>query len=583
MKPTGVEVEKARALLHQVAEGATDLLVAVSEAGYYRFVSSTGCSVYGWLPADLVGKPQASFTHPDDEAVVVEANRRLLNDSVDSVTTVQRFRCKDGTFRWMESRSRADEGGDERMVISSMRDVTDRRESELDLHRRAATDPLTGIANREVFMDRLRHALARLDRHRGLVAVLFLDLDRFKLVNDSVGHHVGDAVLQQMAQRLLRMLRPEDTVARLGGDEFAVILEDLDGAEGAIAIGQRIVEVGRWPFLVGGEQFVCTTSVGIAITSDADHSSEGLLQESDLALYRAKGRGRDRADVFDEHLRTRAVKRLSTERMLRGAIALDQLRVYYQPIIALDTGRTVAAEALLRVMGQHEPDVIEAELFIDVAQEAGLLATMDEWMLRKVIAQVAAWRNKFPARALDNVAINITARHLADASFVQTVIGELATHQLSAASLQIEVTERVLMEASNSAMTALKSLRVAGVRVGFDDFGTGYSSLSYLRSFPLDFVKIDRSFVAELTHNGGAGPAIVRSIVDLSHALGMAVVAEGVETAAQQHELVTLGCDLAQGYRFSAAVPASEFERFLVQPGSGDATSDDSKIVDPAH
>ena len=564
-----VETTTDQRLLRLVAEGTSDLQTVVSAAGEYRFVSAAGAASFGWTPADLLGQSQASFIHPDDVAVVVDAHRGLLSDGTRSATAVHRFRCKDGTYRWTESRSRVDDTGDERVVVSSVRDIAERRKSELDMQRQAATDPLTGVANRTVFMDRLRHALHRLDRQDGVVAVLFLDLDRFKLINDSVGHHIGDAVLMQMAERLLQVLRPQDTLARLGGDEFAIVAEDLSTAEDAIALGTRIIEAGRSPFLIGDEQFVCTTSAGIAVTTDTGHSAEGLLQEADLALYRAKDRGRDRADVFDEDLRTSAVGRLGTERMLRRAIDEGRLRVNYQPIIDLNTGGTVAAEALVRVWDPNAPELITADAFIEVAEETGLLATIDDWVLGQVIDQAATWRDEFPDSAFGDIAINVTARHLADAGFAQSVIDDLAARHLPAKALQIEVTERVLMEASNSAMSGLKVLRAAGVRVGLDDFGTGYSSLSYLRNFPLDFVKIDRSFIAELTR-GSTDAAIVASVIDLSHALGMAVVAEGVESASQAEQLVALGCDRAQGFYFAPAGTAALIEHRVLHAPPAD-------------
>jgi diguanylate cyclase (GGDEF)-like protein len=413
-------------------------------------------------------------------------------------------------------------------------------------------------------MDRLRHALRRLERHKGFVAVVFLDLDRFKFVNDSVGHAVGDAVLAQMAERLLRVLRPEDTLARLGGDEFAVVSEDLPNAEDAIALGHRIVEAGRRPFFVGDEQFVCTTSAGVAVTTDPRHSAEGLLQEADLALYRAKDRGRDRADVFDEDLRSRAVGRLDTERMLRRAIDEDRLRVSYQPIIDLASGYTVAAEALVRVWDPDDAELVTAQSFIEVAEETGMLAAIDDWVLGQVIKQAAAWHEQLHPHAFGGTAINVTARHLADAGFAHSVIDALSARHLPAECLHIEVTERILLESSNSAMSALKVLRAAGVRVGLDDFGTGYSSLSYLGKFPLDFVKIDRSFITDLTHSEPVA-AIVAAVIDLSHALGMAVVAEGVETPSQHQKLVALGCDRAQGYYFAAPGAPCGIEHFVLQ------------------
>ncbi|MCD9625134.1 putative bifunctional diguanylate cyclase/phosphodiesterase [Rhabdothermincola salaria] len=537
-----------------VVDGSPDLQTVTGVDGVYRLVSSAGLEPFGWTAPELLGRPLISFTHPDDCRLIEEAHGEAWRDG-ETITTTYRFRCADGSYRWIESRSRSIEAGGERLVVSAVRDVAERRQSELDLRRQAASDPLTGLANRTVFLDRLRHALLRLDRGDSLVAVLYLDLDRFKLINDSLGHHIGDAVLSQMAERLLQVLRPQDTLARLGGDEFAVVIEDVVDPDEAVALGARIVEAGRAPFVVGDEQFICTASAGVAVTSDAGHSAEGLLQEADLALYRAKDRGRDRADVFDEDLRTRAVGRLGTERMLRRALAEDRLRVAYQPIIELASGETVAVEALVRVWDDDAGELIAAEAFIEVAEETGVLATIDEWMLGQVVEQAAAWRVPFAGTAFVDVALNVTARDLANAGFAQSVIDQLADHHLPPGVLQVEVTERILMEASNSALTGLTFLRAAGVKVGLDDFGTGYSSLSYLRMFPLDFVKIDRSFVHGLAA-GATERAIVASIIELSHALGMGVVAEGVETREQADVLAELGCDRAQGFHFAAPGPA---------------------------
>lgn len=552
------------ALRRAVADDSADLHTVTSPDGRYQFVSEAGLAAFGWVPADLIGQPQEAYTHPDDLALLADAQRKA-SEQKDPVTTICRFRCSDGTFRWTETRSRVIGDEPTQLMVSNVRDIAERRRSEVDLRRQASTDPLTGVANRTVFMDRLEQALRRLGRSHFLVGVLFLDLDRFKTINDSLGHLVGDAVLLRMAERLRRVLRPEDTLARLGGDEFAIVIEDITGAEEAVALGARIVEAGREPFVIGDEQFVCTTSVGIAVTGEGGCQAEGLLQEADLALYRAKGRGRDRADVFDEDLRTAAVGRLGTERMLRRAIDEDRLRVHYQPIIGVATGHTVAVEALVRVWDPDLGAFIQAESFIQVAEETGILALMDDWVLREVTEQAARWRTAFAGSSFADISVNLTARHLADAGFAQSVVEDLLAHDLPTSMLQVEVTERVLMEASNSAMTGLRTLREAGVKVGLDDFGTGYSSLSYLRLFPLDFVKIDRSFVHGLLLNG-AEAAIVASVIDLTHALGMAVVAEGVETEAQLERLSALGCDRAQGFFFAPAGPPDTITARVLAP-----------------
>lgn len=357
-------------------------------------------------------------------------------------------------------------------------------------------------------------------------------------------------------------MRPVDTLARLGGDEFAIILEDISSADEAINLGHRIVEAGREPFNVHEEEFVCTVSVGVAETGDSQRSAEDLLQEADLALYRAKDRGRDRSEKFDEDLRTKAVGRLGIERMLRRAISEDRLLIHYQPVVDLGSGRTIAVESLIRV-SDPKLGILVAESFIEVAEEAGLLPLIDAWVFAKAIEQASSWRKTFSGTDFDDVAVNVTARHLADVGFTEAVIKTLTDHGLPAHGLQIELTERVLMEASNSAMTGLRLLRSAGVKIGLDDFGTGYSSLSYLREFPLDFVKIDRSFIHRLTE-GRAERSIVASIIDLCHALGIFVVAEGIEKAEEMEILASLGCDRGQGFLFAHAGEASEVESLVL-------------------
>ena len=379
--------------------------------------------------------------------------------------------------------------------------------------------------------------------------MLYLDLDRFKIVNDSLGHDVGDAVLAEMAQRLVHHVRPADTVARLGGDEFVIVAESSPTSRPPSSLADRIIDAGRVPFSLGDEEFVCTVSVGISCTRDSQRAAGDLLGEADLALYRAKDQGRDRAEVFGEELRTKAVGRLATERMLRRALTDQTLVVEYQPIIDLCSEQVVAAEALLRI---KDPDngLLAPQSFLEVAEETGLLIKMDEQVLADAVRQVSAWHSRLPESAFTEVSINVTARHLADTGFQRSIIGHLDYYGVPHENLQVEVTERILLEASNSAMTGLRALRDAGVQVGLDDFGTGYSSLSYLRQFPLDFVKIDRSFIQGL-EAGTHEQAFVGAIVSLAHALGLSVVAAGVENHKQLRVLQEVGCDLAQGFLFA--------------------------------
>jgi diguanylate cyclase (GGDEF)-like protein/PAS domain S-box-containing protein len=560
-----VQVSEAAPDYRRIAEGSPDLTTVAGTDGVYRHVSSACHTLFGWYPEDLEGVRQDEFAHPDDVTVLRAARSSALRTGL-TFTITYRFRCRDGSYRWTETACSRVDAGDEAFLVGAVRDIGDRKEIEAVLQRQALTDPLTGVANRTVFMDRLRQGLRRLERERGFLAVLFLDLDRFKVINDSLGHHVGDAVLRDMAERLVRFLRPADTLARLGGDEFAIVAEGLRTRQDALEFGKRIAEAGRHPFRVDEDEFVCTLSVGIATTSDSEHSAEDLLQEADLALYRAKDRGRDRSELFDEELRTTALGRLGTERMLRRAIHEKRLRVDYQPIVDLRDGHPLAVEALVRVL-DPEKGLLLPESFLDVAEETGLLAVIDEFVLADALAQAAGWRARFPGSGFSSVAVNITARHLADARFAATVIQTLSEHGLPANCLRIEVTERVLMETSHSALTALRLLRTAGVLVGLDDFGTGYSSLAYLRQFPLDFVKIDKSFIENL-HDTDEGSAIVAAIIGLAHATHLTVVAEGIESDEQLEVLRSLGCDSGQGFLFARPGEPAAVDEFVTVSGA---------------
>jgi diguanylate cyclase (GGDEF)-like protein/PAS domain S-box-containing protein len=529
-----------------------DITALSTPAGVFTYVSAASRATLGWEPAELVGHTAEEYVHPEDLAAVVACRDAALCSPVPFTATF-RFRCKDGRYLWTESLLHQiphPRNASRILLMASIRDIAKRKLVEDTLQRQALTDPLTGVANRTVFMDRVSQALRRLERSSTLIGVVYLDLDRFKVINDSLGHELGDRLLVKVADRTLAALRPTDTLARLGGDEFVILSEGLTVSEDARHLAERVCRSIGEPFVLGEESIVCTASAGVATTADATHSPRALLQEADLALYRAKGRGRNRAEVFDEELRTTAMGRLGVERMIRNAIDDDLLRVRYQPIINLRTGQVVLAEALVRIQGPEE--LIPPDHFIDIAETSGLLVTVDGYVLDRVVEQVTTWSRELAPTGFHGVAVNLTGRHLSDSHFGDVVTGALADNHLPEGALIFEVTERVLMEASNSAMDSLRTIRGLGVLVGLDDFGTGYSSLASIRQFPLDFVKIDRSFVQQL----GAAPeavAIVRAIIDLAHGLHLWVVAEGVETAEQEATLIELGCDCAQGYLFGHA------------------------------
>jgi diguanylate cyclase (GGDEF)-like protein len=394
-----------------------------------------------------------------------------------------------------------------------------------------------------------------------------LDLDHFKVINDTLGHQTGDAVLMAAARRLQRLARPDDTVARFGGDEFVVVVHGLRQTADLSAFADRVVVALREPYRIGKEEIVTTVSIGIAATTRPDHLPMDLLREADLALYQAKDRGRDRHEVYGDALQVRAVQRIATEKLVRRAIAEEQLVLEYQPIVDLATGKTVEAEALLRIedpdRGRRMP-----EYFLSVAEEAGLLPAMDEWVRTTAFSQLAAWRSNGGPRVVERIAVNVTARELATSDFASRLASSLQDTGLDGRDLAVEVTEHVLLQTSHSAVGSLSELRSLGVRVGLDDFGTGFSALSYLQTFPLDYLKIDRSLVERITVDARSS-AIISATIDLAHALDLAVVAEGVETEEQVAMLRSFGCDRGQGFVFSRPVSATDFaERLDGQPGA---------------
>ena len=443
--------------------------------------------------------------------------------------------------------------------VAALVDVTevaaDRTDADAAARRLSLTDPLTGLPNRVLFADRLDHALARARRDGTQIAVLLLDVDQFKLVNDSLGHDAGDELLTAIAPRLLDAVRESDTVARLAADEFAVLCEGIQEDDDAIALGERIGASLREPVPVQGRELFVTASTGIVVSADGAETTPDLLSHADAAMYRAKEAGRGRVVLYDELTRGGWVDRLRMETDLRLALERGELSLVYQPIVDLRDGRTRSVEALLR-WTHPERGPIGPDVFIPVAEETGLIVEIGRWVLETAVAQVAEWQRTQPGARGLGVTVNVSGRQLFHESLVGDVERVAAESGIAPGTLGLEITESVLMD-EGDAVTVLEALRARGARLSLDDFGTGYSSLSYLKRFPLDTLKIDRSFVSGLG-TGQDDTALVATIVSMAGTLGLEVVAEGVETEEQLRLLRDLGCDRAQGFLLARPLPPAD-------------------------
>lgn len=597
-------------------ENATDITIILDGEGIFRYVSPSVKRILGYLPHRTIGRSVFETVHPDDTALITDTLKKAIQNPKTSQSAVEyRVRHRNGSWCFLEAvatnllHDSAVEG-----IVINCHNITKRKLAEAQLLHDAFHDGLTGLPNRALFVDRLEHALSLKKRRKDyLFAVLFLDLDRFKVVNDSLGHAIGDQLLVAIARRLEICLRNGDTVARLGGDEFVILLEDIQGINEATTIANRLQKKITSPMLLDGHEVFITASIGIAMSSLEYLEPTNLLRDADTAMYRAKGLGRSRYEVFNSSMHAHALQLLQLENDLRRAAESirdrpredDELEeqfggsktsedstirelgaksfqsplpplspspqfiIHYQPIVSIATNTITSFEALVR--WQHpERGLVSPIEFIPIAEETGLIVPLGRWVLRTACHQIRQWQQLFPCNPPLSVSVNLSVKQFSQPDLIEYIDQVLEESHLDGSSLKLEITESVLIENSESVTAMLVELRTRNIHLCIDDFGTGYSSLSYLHRFPTNTLKIDRSFVSRMgvkfdISKGEIDPTeIVRSIVTLSHNLGMDVVAEGVEEASQLNLLKGLKCEYAQGYFFSKPID-SQTAAVLIQ------------------
>jgi diguanylate cyclase (GGDEF)-like protein/PAS domain S-box-containing protein len=521
-----------------MAENSRDMITRTTYEGIILYASDAVRHLLGYEPAHMVGRSIYEFILEEDQPAA-RATTAML-----PATFSYRARRQDGSAVWLESTSRAILDPDTRRVteiVAVSRDITERKAAEEQIEYQAYHDALTGLPNRSLFRDRLTIALAHARRLGAPLAVMFLDLDGFKVVNDTLGHSLGDELLKVIAGRLLAVLREEDTIARMGGDEFTVLIGELRSIDDAAKVARKLLETIAQPVRIEGHELYITTSIGIAIYPNDGDSAEALLKNADNAMYRAKEAGRNAYQLCTAAMNSRAAERLSIENALRRALERQELVLHYQPQLRLDTRQVVGMEALLR---WRRPDhgLVMPATFISIAEESRLIVPMGEWVVREACRRAAEWEGI-------RVAVNLSPREFQHSDLRRVIGAALAESGLDPHLLEIEITESTAMINTDRTLATLRGLREMGVRIAIDDFGRGHSSLDYLRSFPIDTLKIDQAFVHEIDRSAG-DRAIVSAIIAMAHGLGLRVTAEGVETESQAAFLAEAGCEEVQGYLF---------------------------------
>jgi diguanylate cyclase (GGDEF)-like protein/PAS domain S-box-containing protein len=555
-QPNGIDQHIARLALDQTA----DPVVWLDSEGRYLYVNDATCQRTGYTREELLGR-----TIWEIDRNVTPADWTSLQNYIKqhgATSHEANIHHKDGSPIPVEITSNYIEYDGHGYVCSFLRDISEHHATRQQIQHQALHDRLTGLPNRTLFLELLEHSVQRARRSPDYrFAVLFLDLDNFKIVNDSLGHHEGDKLLVNIAQRLRESIRASDMLARFGGDEFVILLDDLDDYAEVDTLAQRIQQVLGPPFTINDHPITVSISIGVALGSDPLSQPADLLRDADTAMYRAKALGPGHYVIFDPTMHLSAVERLHTENELRRAIEHDELRVYYQPIVTLATGQITGFEALVRWQHPRRGLLLPGD-FIPVAEETGLIVPLGWWVLRIACQQMAAWQQRYPRLQPLSVAVNLAGQSFLRSDVTEQIAAVLDETGLDPISLKLEITESMLMNHTPDTIMRLQQLRDMGIQLSLDDFGTGYSSLRYLHRFPIHILKIDRSFVSRL-HIDEESTAITQMIVTLGRTLGKAIVAEGIETDLHLRYVQNLGCHYAQGFFFSRAVTSDTAETWL--------------------
>ncbi|MBA2312299.1 MAG: EAL domain-containing protein [Actinobacteria bacterium] len=574
-KRTQQQLQEAETMYRHLVEILPAIVYTVvpTEDGAWLYVSPQVEAILGYTPEEVKRDGLwNNYLHPEDRSRVLE-EEALSRQSGEPFRSEYRLLAHDKRFVWMRDEATlVRSGGEHETVLQGfMVDVTERKCLEEQLVHQAFHDPLTNLANRPLFADRAQHALKLRRAEDAVVAVLFLDLDNFKAINDSLGHRTGDQLLVAVGERITDCLRAADTAARLGGDEFAILFENASD-DSVVSVAQRILQELARPFELVASRVFITASAGLAFCSSVSEESDDLLRNADVAMYRAKSEGKGRYAIFEESMHSQLLDRLRLESELRIAIDEGQFVVHYHPLMDLASGAICGAEALVRWQHPHQ-GLLPPGDFIHIAEECGLIHLIGKWVLDEACRAAQKWRSIFDLGDEFSISVNLSARQLQRSDLIQHVSGALQESGLPAHRLTLEITESVLMRDTEATSKQLHGLRELGVKLAVDDFGTGYSSLGYLQSFPIDTLKIDRSFIAGIS-GGPEDSALARAIVKLGRSLNLETVAEGIEMAEQVSELEVIGCTMGQGFFYTEPLEETKMEA-LLKRASGEVISSD--------